>query len=608
VIDFRVLGPLEARRAGRSIPLGGPKQRALLAYLLLRANTPVSTDELVDALWPLHNADNARQALRVAVSRLRAALGASTLATRAAGYELLVPDEQVDLHRFRSLTDEADRAFAAEEWTMAVSGYGEALRLWRGPALADVRNDGLGSDADRLEELRLNATEPRIEAELELGRHAALVGELDELVERHPYRERLRRLHMLALYRSGRQAEALESYRRARRRFVDELGIEPGPELQGLERAILRQDAELAPHRVEPATPPVDGSRAPARRKIVAGVGAVTLIAVAAGATFGLVRGGPSDAGAELVHAKANSLVILDEESGRATGDIALGGSATDLAVGKGSVWVLLGSSGVVLRVDPARRTRKAIGVPPDPIGITTGAGGVWVADGWNTITRIDPSTGQADRPIELARDRVFPNVIADLVATRDAVWLASRDTAEAARYSVRSGRLQNHLGLGGGEGEFFYGAGTSVIGHGLGDIWLTNRVEMASELPTSGRHNGRATRMEADTGRVLHRYPFASVPTAIAATGDAVWIAVADRIWRIERDDAFPTHDVRVPAAPVAIAADESGAWVVTSDRRLLQIDSGGTEIVRHWRLDEPPTAVGVGFGQVWVAVGPRD
>jgi DNA-binding SARP family transcriptional activator len=604
VIEFRVLGPLEARRAGRPIPLGGPKQRALLAYLLLRANEPVPADELVEALWPRHHAEDARKALRVAVSRLRAALGTeTTLATRAAGYELLVSDEQLDLHRFRALAAEGERSLRAGDWAAAAARCEEALASWRGSALADVRNDGLGPDADRLEEFRVHTIEQRVEAELALGRHSALVGDLDELVERHPYRERLRRQHMLALYRSGRQAEALASYRSARRRLVDELGIEPGPELQELERAILRQDPELAPPAVGTTAPAAANGRRRRQTALVA-AGALALAAVAAGATLTLVDGTSSRPAAATLAARTNSLLVVDERSGRAIRNIPLGGSPTELAAGAGALWVLLAPSAVVVRVDPARSTRTPIGVPPDPIGITAGPGGVWVADRWNTITRIDPATATADPPTRLARERVFPNEIADVTTTRGSVWLASRDSAESARYSLRSGRVRTGLGSGGGDGAFFYGAGTSVIGSGFGDVWLTNRVDVSGELPSIA-HTGRLTRIAADSGAVLGRFALTSAPRALAATRDAIWIAGDDRVWRLGRNDPLPSRDVRVPAGPIGLAADASGAWVVSRDRRLLHVDAAGNRIIERWRLDREPTAVGVGFGRVWVTVG---
>jgi DNA-binding SARP family transcriptional activator len=603
VIEFRILGPLEAHRDGSAIPLGGPKQRALLAWLLLRANHPVSTDELVDSLWPDQDAESARQALRVAVSRLRASLnGDATLATRSAGYELQVAEEQVDLHRFRVLADEGERAFQAGEMEVAAARYAAALRLWRGPALAEIAVDGLDPESHRLEELRVTAIERRIEADLACGRHASLVAELDELVDRYPYREHLRRQQMLALYRSGRQAEALEAYRSARRRLVDELGIEPSMDLQELERAILRQAPELARPRSEPASTATPARER--RRLALAGLGVVVLVAVAAASVaFVLVRHDSSQAAVETLSARTNSLVVLKEASGKPVANPTLGGAPSHLVVGAGAVWVLLPHAGVVMRVDPQGAGPKPIGVPTEAAGIAVGAGGVWLTDQWRAITRIDPSTASADPPIQLAPNRVFANAIADVTATDDAVWLASRDTAEAARYVVRSRGLENHLGAIDADASFFYGVGTAVIGHVPGEVWLTNRVDVTGASP-----GGHVVRLSDESGTVLSEFELGSPPLALAASGDVMWIASNNRVWRATRFERTPSHDLPVPGGPVALAADERGAWVATRDRQILQIDPAGTRIVRRWRLDKTPTAIGVGFGQVWVAVGSRD
>jgi DNA-binding SARP family transcriptional activator len=600
MIEFRILGPLEAHRDGSAIPLGGPKQRALLAYLLLRANQAVSTDELVDSLWPDQDAESARQALRVAVSRLRASLnGEASLATRQAGYELQVAEDQVDLHRFRALADEGERAFAAGEIEVAAARFADALRLWRGAALSELAVDGLGAEADRLEELRVSTVERRIQADLACGRHAALVAELDELVERYTYREELRRHQMLALYRSGRQAEALEAYRSARRRLVDDLGIEPGTDLQELERAILGHAPELAPPRAAPQV-----SRAiPAREKrrlALAGLGALVLVAVAASIALVLLRHDSSHAAVKTLSAKTNSLVVLGERSGEPVANPTLGGAPSHLVVGAGAVWVLLPHAGVVVRVDPRGAGPKPIGVPTEAVGIAVGAGGVWLPDQWRTITRINPSTAAAEPPIELAQDRVFPNAIADVTATDDAVWLASRDTQEAARYLVGSRRVENHLGY---SDWTFYGVGTSVIGHGFGEVWLTNRVDVAGASPS-----GHVTRISARSGRALGEFGLGGPPIALAASGDLMWIASNNRVWRATRFEQTPSRDLAVPGGPVALAADERGAWVATRDRQLLQINPAGTRIMRRWRLDKTPSAIGVGFGRVWVAVASGD
>jgi DNA-binding SARP family transcriptional activator len=243
-MQFRILGPLELACNGEPLPLGGASQRALLALLLLHANEVVSSDRLLDELWADAPPASGVTALQVRVSQLRKALGdaAPRLETRPPGYLFRVGRDELDLERFSRLMAEADVAPPA----IAAETLREALGLWRGPPLADLAYESFAQPAiRRMEELRLMAVERRIEADVELGRHAELVAELETLVVEQPLRERLRGQLMLALYRSGRQAEALEAYRQARLTLVEELGIEPSPALQELERAILRQDPEL---------------------------------------------------------------------------------------------------------------------------------------------------------------------------------------------------------------------------------------------------------------------------------------------------------------------------------------------------------------------------
>jgi predicted ATPase/DNA-binding SARP family transcriptional activator len=240
---FRLLGPIEVEEAGRVVTVGGRRQRALLANLLLHANTVVPRDRLIDALWGERPPDTAPNALQVAVHGLRKLLGADRIVTQGAGYLLRVEEGELDLERFGVLTERA----RSEPPSAAAATLREALALWRGTVLADVGDTPFApAEQGRLEELHLVALEERIAADLALARHAELVPELERLVAAHPFRERLRREHMLALYRSGRQADALEAFQQARRTLVDELGLEPGPELQELERAVLRQDAALA--------------------------------------------------------------------------------------------------------------------------------------------------------------------------------------------------------------------------------------------------------------------------------------------------------------------------------------------------------------------------
>src|SRR5919204_3835884 len=254
-MEFRLLGPLEVVDGGQTLALPAGKARALLAALLLRRNTVVSSVRLIDDLWGFDPPDTALNTLQVHVSQLRKALGRGDarsargiLVTRAPGYLLAVEPEQVDLERFERLLAEGRQALGEGEADRAAALLGDALSLWRGPPLADLADEALAQpEIARLDELRLTALEERFEAELQLGSHTALVAELEAAVAEHPLRERLRHQLMLALYRSGRQADALGVYQRTRHDLVEELGIEPSLALQQLEKAILLQDPALEP-------------------------------------------------------------------------------------------------------------------------------------------------------------------------------------------------------------------------------------------------------------------------------------------------------------------------------------------------------------------------
>jgi DNA-binding SARP family transcriptional activator len=251
-MEFRILGPLEVVEQGRTLPLGGARQRTLLALLLTRANEIVSADRLIDELWGAQPPRTAANSLHYHVSQLRKALAPrEAIVTQEPGYVIRIGPDELDLLRFEALVEEAQRA--APE--LAAQRLREALDLWRGPALVDLAHESFAQiEIPRLEELRLGALERRFEADLALGRYTELVGEVQMLVREHPLRERLRAVLMQALYGSGRQAEALELYRETRQLLVDELGIEPSPALQELEQAVLRQDPALT-SREAPAAP-----------------------------------------------------------------------------------------------------------------------------------------------------------------------------------------------------------------------------------------------------------------------------------------------------------------------------------------------------------------
>jgi WD40 repeat protein/DNA-binding SARP family transcriptional activator len=251
-LEFRILGPLVVRVDGAPVPIGGPKQRALLALLLLSANRVVSRERLIGELFAEQSVNSADHALRNQVSRLRKVLSPAAadeprLVARAPGYLLRVEPGELDLERFERLVADGREALAGGDPGTAAEAFRDAEELWEGRPLADLEFEPFARvEVERLEEVRLAAVEERIDAELALGRQLALVGEIEALSAEHPYRERFRAQLMLALYRSGRQAEGLDVYRRTRTLLNDELGLEPGVELQELERAILTQDPALS--------------------------------------------------------------------------------------------------------------------------------------------------------------------------------------------------------------------------------------------------------------------------------------------------------------------------------------------------------------------------
>ena len=272
LIEFRLLGQVEAWRAGALVELGGRKQRAVLASLLLRAGRVVSLDQLIDDLWPDRPPARAAATVQVFVSNLRRALEpdrprgapASVLVTAAPGYLLAVEPGVVDAHEFARLAEEGRAALEGGDPERAAQLLRCAADLWRGPALGNLPDAPFTrAEVARLDELRLGAAEDRIDAELALGRHTALVAELEQRVRQHPLRERLRAQLMVALYRCGRQADALATYRLGRRVLRDELGLDPGPRLAELERAVLSHDPELEWTPTTPtlaADPPDDGA------------------------------------------------------------------------------------------------------------------------------------------------------------------------------------------------------------------------------------------------------------------------------------------------------------------------------------------------------------
>lgn len=270
-IEFRLLGSLEVLEGGEQLPLGGPRQRVVLALLLLHANEVVPVSRLIDEVWRDEPPESAANILQGYVSDLRKVIGRDAIATVGRGYMIRADPSDLDLRHFERLASKGTEALDDDRPREAAEILREALDLWRGPALADLLEEPfVGPAVGRLDELRLAVLEKRIDADLALGRHGDAVAELTALVNEYPLRERFRAQHMLALYRSGRQADALASYQTERGLLADELGIDPGPGLRALEQAILAQDPSLDIVATDPDHPP--NLAAPQRVVLVAAV------------------------------------------------------------------------------------------------------------------------------------------------------------------------------------------------------------------------------------------------------------------------------------------------------------------------------------------------
>ena len=598
-MDFKLLGPLEVWDGGRPLSVGGTKQRALLAILLLHANEVVSRDLLIDELWGARPPARAAHTLETYVSRLRKALhadhaGEPLIVTRPPGYLLRVEHGQLDLHRFEQLLEEGRRALATHAPERAATKLREALAVWRGRPLADLEfEDFARVEIDRLEELRLQAVEERIEAELALGRHEAAVPELETLVAQHPLRERLRGQLMLALYRSGRQAEALQVYRESRGYFVEELGLEPGPGLQAIERAILRQDDVLAvpdgggvaTAAPPPSAPPPDDEPKPGppsrpwrERPLLAGgiVAGAALVAVAVAVAVVLRHSGNATG-----TGGGNRLELLGA-GGRSSHSVALEATPTRVAAGFGSFWVTSSDGQTVSEIDPDQQVvRDTIHVGSGPAGVAVGSGAVWVANTLSgTISRIDPGTRSVVQTIPLGARP------ADVAVGNASVWVAVPSSNGIVQIDATTGRVVKTVHL---------DVPPTVLVFGGGVLWA------ASE---SGR---TLARIDPGSDAVTQTVPVGGGPAALAYGDGAVWVAnsLDGTVSRIDPARAVVDATVAVGNGPHALAVGRTGIWVADEfDSSAALLDPDRNAVVQRVRLGNRPTALASSGKSTWVGV----
>ena len=579
-IEFRILGPLEVSDGERLVDVGTGKQRTLLALLLLRAGEIVSRDALVDALWDERPPPSAANSVHVYVSRLRKALADEALETHGHGYRLVVGPEQLDAHLFERLLSEGRALLAAGKPVDAADRLRAALSLWRGSALADIASDGFAQgEIARLEELRLTAAEERIDADLALGRSTELVPELEKLVRTHPLRERLRGQLMLALYRSGRQADALDSYREARTMLGDELGLEPSRTLQELQGAILRQDAELELPRGRRDAAVRDRGRRRGGAAIV--VGAVLLL-IAAGAVAGIELVRDDDVG--LSATSESSAAAIDTSSGRLVADVPLGGGTTSVAAGKDDVWVVNSFADSVSRLDlQTGAVVDNVAVGRDPGGIAVARGFVWVANSLDaTVSRIDPET----RLVETIPVGLTPTALAAEDAT---VWVTNAGERSVSRIDAGTGRvLDRALPTGA------FGRGIAI---GSGSVWITDETD------------ARVVVLDRRRGRLVRSVPVGSGPTAIAFGHGSAWVvnSLDGTVSRIAADSTSVTATVAVGEGLRGIAVDSDAVWVSSEfTEQLVRIDPAKNEVAERIPVANQPQGLALEGDRLWFGVQP--
>jgi YVTN family beta-propeller protein len=571
-MQFGVLGAVEARRDGEALPLGGPKQRALLAFLLLHANQPVSRGRLIDALWGERPPPRANASLDSYISRLRKLLGAERLSRESSGYMLTVEPGALDLDRFEQLVSEGR--------------FAEAIDLWRGPALGDIIYEPFANGAaEELEERRLLALEQRIEAELGSSKGTELVPELERLVREHPLRERLIAQLMLALYRAGRQADALAILQNARHRLSEQLGLEPGPALFDLQRRILRQDPTLGPARAQAA-----GHR-PRDRRLIAAVAAslalAGLVSVALLALTGsravlrltgdtdrlvavsvdsarLVSASPlpaspgaataGDGWLWVANPSAEDVSQVDPKSGAVVDHIRVSGEPGDIVTGGGSIWAASTLGATIARIDPATdeitQTIRLGGA--NPVALAFGDGRLWVADSTDqALLEVDPSDGAVRRTVSLA---FRPSALALGAGT---IWIASYDSGTVEQVDPASGQTLDTVHVGNGPADLAFG---------LGAVWVANSLD------------GTVSRIDPQTVSVVATIPVGSGASALAIGGRAVWTAneYSGSVSRIDARRNALTATVSVGGRPGSLAIANGRLWVGAA--ALGQTHRGGT------------------------------
>jgi YVTN family beta-propeller protein len=620
-IRFCVLGPLQVLRDGAQLRIGGAQQRAVLAFLLVERDRVVSVDQIVEALWADRPQAGHTATIQTYVYHLREVLEPDrakgepprVLITEPGGYRLNINPDTIDETEFERLIESGERLLAQGSTAESVTELGRALSLWRGSVLADLASfDFVARLGGRLDELRWRAIESKIDAQLALGQHVSMLAELNSFVESQPLREHLQAQRILALYRAGRQADALSAFRSVRALLRAELGIEPGVELTNLHQAILNQDAALLlaqrnpPKRAASAAAPPDEpamrprTRRPPRRPIATAVVSVLMLTVAAFVVGSSGSSSPSSL-------PANSLVRIDAD-GSFHDPVAMGASPDAVAVVGNVAWVANTGAGSVSKIDLERHVivqTTPVGLAPQalavlgsdlwvvnsgeasvsrlslktdqvvetisvgnlPAAIAADTSGVWVVDtGDDTVVRIDPVTGNPDAPIAVG---FRP---AGIAVAANTIWVSNSGDGTVSPIDATSHVVGSSIAV---------GAGPAAIAVSHGAVWVAN---------SSGQ---TASRISAGTRQVVAAVQVGDGPKSITLVGNRLWVANESNgdITVVDPASGHAVTHIATGAVVRGLAGHGSSAYATT--RSLVAAGHRGGTL--HITADQLPNAEGI-------------
>jgi YVTN family beta-propeller protein len=603
------LGPLQAERDGAVLALGGRQQRAVLAVLIVHRPAVVTVARIADEIWGDSVPAGYVRTIQTYVHHLREALertpggpngGGRVITTTGGGYRLTVTPESVDAVAFEDLVATAQDRQKAGNVTAARALYEQALALWRGEPLSDLADLSFASAyASRLEDVRLSAVEGVIDTRLALGDHVSVLAELGDLVRRYPMRERLHAQRMLALYRSGRQAEALEAYRAVRDLLDRELGVEPSADLRQLHQAMLVQDPALAAPQTSAVAsdaaesaaspsarataaagePTVDDHAPNGRRRRSLAAALVALLVVAGGA---VAFGAWHQPTRSLSSLPPNSLARIAAD-GTLHDAIPLGMSPTAVAYGAGSLWVTGGTNGLLLRIDPhSHKVIDRIPVGHTPTAIALTAQDAWVTNSRDgTVSRINTD---ADSEVQTVPVGAVPTAVA---ADSSGVWVANSSDDSIQRIDASSGKAAAPVPVGGRPDGVVVSGRTLWVANGDDStVWEVDSttgaplrgpvpvgtspaamVPLHGSLWVADEDSQSVDRVDVRTGSVTGHFVTGDGPSAVASSGSTIWVANAyeGTVARVDTAKESQRKKFAVGASPRAFVAVGSSVWVAS-------------------------------------------